>query len=152
MLFFFFVSLLYPPNCFIFHFISFFIIYLIFFSSSSSLWALLLLSFSSSQYRQPFFQFRPQLLPAPQAWQSQQRTAARLHQERLGAFNLLTMWPHVVFFFWTSATRLPKPLPCSDAIERHLSSSHTTNWSQLWDRSPFSYPQPTGLRGNPVTQ
>lgn len=31
MLFFFFVSLLYPPNCFIFHFISFFIIYLIFF-------------------------------------------------------------------------------------------------------------------------
>lgn len=145
------MSLLFLPNCFKFHSISFFPVdWICFLSSPSSLWALLLLSFSSSQHRQPFFQFRPQLLPAPQVWQSQRRAAARLHQERLGAFDLLTMWPRLVFF-WTSATRLPKPLP-SGAIKRHLRSSHATDWSQLWDRSPCSHPQPTGLRWGPITQ
>lgn len=128
--------------------------------SSPSLSALLLLSLSSSQHRESVIQLRPQLLPAPVVWQSQQGAATRLHQECLRAFHLFTMRRCVFsFLLRASASCLPKPLPCSHVIKCHLSSIHPTDRSQLGDQRDWrpcvttpNNPQPTGLRCHPIKQ
>lgn len=131
------------------------------FFSSLSFSVLLLLPLSSSQYREFVFRLRLQLLSAPFGWQWQQRPGTQLHQKRFRAFHLLTERLQAFPFFlldWASPSAFSKPRPFSSTSKCQLSSSHSTDQSQPSDQGSSTsttttqQPQPTGLRGHPVTK
>lgn len=131
------------------------------FFSSLSFSVLLLLPLSSSQYREFVFRLRLQLLSAPFSWRWQQRPGTQLHQKRLRAFHLLTERLQAFPFFlldWASPSAFSKPRPFSSTSKCQLSSSHSTDQSQPSDQGSSTsttttqQPQPTGLRGHPVTK